>query len=125
VLKDITMFFLLKEEDIDDRLSMEVYIVYHLSLIRPSIKLLKSDYPEFYKMNQEFYNDALNEKKNDYLIDKYIAVEKKLAHNKGIYFDSDKTEEIGTYTRETPKTGRNDPCPCGSGKKYKKCCGRN
>ena len=24
-----------------------------------------------------------------------------------------------------PKIGRNDPCPCGSGKKYKKCCGRN
>lgn len=23
-----------------------------------------------------------------------------------------------------PKTGRNDPCPCGSGKKYKKCCGK-
>jgi preprotein translocase subunit SecA len=23
------------------------------------------------------------------------------------------------------KTGRNDPCPCGSGKKYKKCCGAN
>jgi tetratricopeptide (TPR) repeat protein len=26
--------------------------------------------------------------------------------------------------REKPKTGRNEPCPCGSGKKYKKCCGR-
>ena len=26
--------------------------------------------------------------------------------------------------REEPKVGRNDPCPCGSGKKYKKCCGR-
>ncbi|MBZ5726619.1 MAG: DUF1186 domain-containing protein [Acidobacteriia bacterium] len=25
--------------------------------------------------------------------------------------------------RATPKTGRNEPCPCGSGKKYKKCCG--
>jgi len=25
--------------------------------------------------------------------------------------------------RESPKVGRNDPCPCGSGKKYKKCCG--
>lgn len=24
-----------------------------------------------------------------------------------------------------PKVGRNDPCPCGSGKKYKKCCGAN
>ncbi|WP_174800289.1 SEC-C metal-binding domain-containing protein, partial [Methylosinus sporium] len=23
------------------------------------------------------------------------------------------------------KVGRNDPCPCGSGKKYKKCCGLN
>ncbi len=27
--------------------------------------------------------------------------------------------------RATPKVGRNDPCPCGSGKKYKHCCGRN
>jgi SEC-C motif-containing protein len=28
-----------------------------------------------------------------------------------------------TVRREAPKIGRNDPCPCGSGKKYKKCCG--
>ena len=28
------------------------------------------------------------------------------------------------YQRETPRTGRNEPCPCGSGKKFKKCCGR-
>ena len=28
------------------------------------------------------------------------------------------------YRRETPKIGRNEPCPCGSGKKYKKCCGK-
>lgn len=27
--------------------------------------------------------------------------------------------------RKEKKIGRNDPCPCGSGKKYKKCCGRN
>ena len=27
--------------------------------------------------------------------------------------------------RELPKVGRNDPCPCGSGKKFKSCCGRN
>jgi len=26
--------------------------------------------------------------------------------------------------RATPKTGRNDPCPCGSGKKFKRCCAR-
>jgi preprotein translocase subunit SecA len=31
--------------------------------------------------------------------------------------------EPHTVKREAPKVGRNDPCPCGSGKKYKKCCG--
>lgn len=30
-----------------------------------------------------------------------------------------------TIKRQAPKVGRNDPCPCGSGKKYKNCCGRN
>ena len=28
-----------------------------------------------------------------------------------------------TIRRQGPKVGRNDPCPCGSGSKYKKCCG--
>ena len=31
---------------------------------------------------------------------------------------------VRTVTRATPKVGRNQPCPCGSGKKHKKCCGR-
>jgi hypothetical protein len=31
---------------------------------------------------------------------------------------------VGPIVNAQPKTGRNDPCPCGSGKKYKKCCGR-
>ena len=30
-----------------------------------------------------------------------------------------------TVRRTAPKVGRNDPCPCGSGKKYKQCCGKN
>jgi uncharacterized protein len=29
-----------------------------------------------------------------------------------------------TFRRTVPKIGRNDPCPCGSGKKFKQCCGR-
>ena len=29
-----------------------------------------------------------------------------------------------TVVRTGPKVGRNDPCPCGSGKKYKHCCGK-
>lgn len=31
--------------------------------------------------------------------------------------------KVETFKRDQPKVGRNDPCPCGSGKKYKKCCG--
>ena len=33
--------------------------------------------------------------------------------------------KVKPIVREAPKVGRNDPCPCGSGKKYKKCCGAN
>lgn len=32
--------------------------------------------------------------------------------------------QVNTVVRET-KVGRNDPCPCGSDKKFKKCCGVN
>ena len=43
--------------------------------------------------------------------------------------DGHLTEKEGgmnkTVVNEGPKVGRNDPCPCGSGKKYKNCCGRN
>ena len=31
--------------------------------------------------------------------------------------------KVATVRREEPKVGRNEPCPCGSGKKHKKCCG--
>ena len=36
----------------------------------------------------------------------------------------DRESKPHTVRREEPKIGRNDPCPCGSGKKYKNCCGR-
>lgn len=34
-------------------------------------------------------------------------------------------ESARSFKRETRKVGRNEPCPCGSGKKYKKCCGKD
>jgi hypothetical protein len=33
-------------------------------------------------------------------------------------------EKVETIRRQNPRVGRNDPCPCGSGKKFKKCCGQ-
>jgi len=38
--------------------------------------------------------------------------------------DGGEVQKVKTVRREQPKVGRNDPCPCGSGKKYKKCHGR-
>ena len=53
----------------------------------------------------------------------------KLASWKNVLSD-EKTAQITREYREaniahSNKIGRNDPCPCGSGKKYKKCCGKN
>lgn len=40
------------------------------------------------------------------------------------YYHNGKTLHNKPVVREHPKVGRNDPCPCGSGRKYKKCCAR-
>ena len=37
---------------------------------------------------------------------------------------SNPTPTAKPFTRDQPKVGRNDPCPCGSNKKYKKCCSK-
>jgi SEC-C motif domain protein len=39
------------------------------------------------------------------------------------YFHDGVIQPQAPIKRAEPKVGRNDPCPCGSGKKYKKCCG--
>ena len=43
---------------------------------------------------------------------------------RGGFYEADRTPVQMPYVRTNPKIGRNDPCPCGSGKKYKKCCGK-
>jgi SEC-C motif domain protein len=41
----------------------------------------------------------------------------------GQWYFHDGHTPSATVVRDTPKVGRNDPCPCGSGRKFKKCCG--
>ncbi|MBC7909654.1 MAG: SEC-C domain-containing protein, partial [Pyrinomonadaceae bacterium] len=43
--------------------------------------------------------------------------------NQGAAAAGEEEGRIKTITRDQPKVGRNEPCPCGSGKKFKKCCG--
>lgn len=63
----------------------------------------------------------------------YTAQGKKQDHLEKSFFEKEKGEwkfkdaqgiQTGPYVRQEPKVGRNDPCSCGSGKKYKKCCGQ-
>lgn len=65
-------------------------------------KIYENKIEEFQK---KFYEDPLKYSKEDYI---------QLYHSDPI---------VPAVKKE--KMGRNDPCPCGSGKKYKKCCGRN
>ena len=44
---------------------------------------------------------------------------------KPLQTSGDGTDTANKTVRKGKKVGRNDPCPCGSGKKYKKCCGRD
>jgi uncharacterized protein YecA (UPF0149 family) len=47
-------------------------------------------------------------------------------HVHGENCDHEHTHEVQVpYVRDNAKIGRNDPCSCNSGKKYKKCCGAN
>nr|MBA3322171.1 SEC-C domain-containing protein [Pyrinomonadaceae bacterium] len=43
--------------------------------------------------------------------------------NQGAAAAGEEAGKTKTVTRDQPKVGRNEPCPCGSGKKHKKCCG--
>lgn len=57
--------------------------------------------------------------------DEHVHHERSLfrRHEGRWYFHSAEYPKAAPVQRTQPKVGRNDPCPCGSGKKHKKCCG--
>jgi hypothetical protein len=58
----------------------------------------------------------------DQIPDFYQRLHKRHLKLKGIYAHCKKRNFAPKQPIQVPKVGRNDPCPCGSGKKYKKCC---
>jgi preprotein translocase subunit SecA len=53
-----------------------------------------------------------------------VRAERAAASDEPPPVENAKDHQIKTIVNEGPKVGRNDPCPCGSGKKYKQCCGK-
>lgn len=68
----------------------------------------------------EFKALYADQKGNDYLHHE-IATFKNIEDK--WYYEDGQIVGTGPITRSAPKVGRNEPCPCGSGKKFKKCCG--
>jgi preprotein translocase subunit SecA len=66
------------------------------------LNMLNADAPHLYGLEQ--WDELLSEEKKKELV---------------------KTHRRAGTVVKGEKIGRNDPCPCGSGKKYKHCCGRN
>ncbi|MDZ7752465.1 MAG: SEC-C metal-binding domain-containing protein [Gammaproteobacteria bacterium] len=58
---------------------------------------------------------------DDFYDDFGLGDARPLAHNLAVELFA-RLATVEPQTRKTPKVGRNDPCPCGSGRKYKKCC---
>lgn len=120
------------------QLDTELCILEEWPGIRNQIEIIREDYPGYYEKIHDYIqvlentNDIgkLRERlQNDYdrrgknIGDGYYY--KEYPHRRRtkttVQWDSD---EGGTYVRSQAKIGRNDPCPCGSGKKYKNCCGK-
>ena len=107
-----------------DIAAMECNILGELSEYRPQIILLKNDYPKFFALHADFFNEVIRTNDPERMFHarlKYLS--KNGMHPNFLSGNVDSAPVQQTVRREGPKIGRNDPCPCGSGKKYKKCCG--
>jgi preprotein translocase subunit SecA len=86
---------------------------------------LRKEYPQLYALHADFFNEMLSARNTQKLLYQRIKTLDKNGVSPRIYAEDEESETDPEPIRRTePKIGRNDPCPCGSGKKYKKCCGR-
>lgn len=89
------------------------------------------------KALQEAKEKAISQGESADEIEKEIAEEEQESENPSVVIKREQManptstsggssdEKANTTVRNKKKVGRNDPCPCGSGKKYKKCCGKD
>ena len=122
-----------------DIIAIECSILADIDGYLPYIKKLSLEQPDIYDMHNSFFDELMSGIDTKLLLKKRI---KMLDNNdfEPILMRADGTEidfslvktdgsvsspilNIGTFRRDGPKIGRNELCPCGSGKKYKKCHG--
>jgi len=95
---------------------LEAGIIRDIAGLRKSVKYLRDNFPQYYELNAAFLNKVINpDKERELISEVYNRIS---TNHPGVRRDTEDLSE-----RQSQKTGRNAPCPCGSGKKYKRCCG--
>ena len=87
----------------------------------PLIEYKYASYDMFEEMSNSIQLDTV---KTLYRV-RVVTEAKREEVAKPMFTNKDDSLTAKPKQRTTAKVGRNDPCPCGSGKKYKNCCGRN
>lgn len=107
-------------DHIDDMDRMRQGIGLHAYAQRDPLTEYKfASYDMFDEMSEHIQEDTLK-----ILYRVRIQTEVKREEPKQMFTNKDESLAKQPKTRSEEKVGRNDPCPCGSGKKYKQCCGR-
>jgi curved DNA-binding protein CbpA len=107
-------------------MSLEYNILSKKDTFYPQLVRLKEEYPDLYDLHKNFFDEALTTTNPEKLMARRVKALAKQNLQPAGYTDGEEgewAEPVQTIRRESPKVGRNDPCPCGSGKKYKTCCG--
>ncbi len=87
----------------------------------PLIEYKYASYDMFEEMSNSIQADTV---KTLYRV-RVVTEAKREEVAKPMFTNKDDSAVAKPVQRKTAKVGRNDPCPCGSGKKYKNCCGKN
>jgi tetratricopeptide (TPR) repeat protein len=115
-------------EDQHAQTAIECVILVELDAYRPQLVRLKKEYPKLYDLRKDFFDEALRTRNPEKMMRQRMKKIPKDIWPAGFMDGEDEDDldfgpPVQTVRRDSPKIGRNDPCPCGSGKKYKKCCG--
>jgi hypothetical protein len=126
VFRDLFRLCNVEFEEDDDEIemaAMECEILEKKSTYDPQLRRLREELPELYALHSAFFNEALRTKDPEKMLYQRVKKVHKYQRDSGLLDEDPESAPAQPIRRAEPKIGRNDPCPCGSGKKYKKCCG--
>jgi len=105
-----------------DIIDMKIEIIDQYDYYRSKIGIVKHEYVILYSAIEDFVKEIKSEKSRIKLAKKFYKILKDDEAYASDSYGEDELFHEETYISAVVKVKRNDPCPCGSGKKYKKCC---